>query len=104
MRRNTPVRTHTGFFAASLFLVRQRGIVYRYKDEAKRLFAIRFNPHHNRRMHLASAKGQLVHIWNLEDKDDASGSTRGVRSYSMGFEKRRAVSLGATPSHAHVKW
>ncbi|CBJ30692.1 conserved unknown protein [Ectocarpus siliculosus] len=58
--------------------LQKRGIVYRYKDEAKRLFAIRFNPHHNRRMHLASAKGQLVHIWNLEDKDDASGSTRGV--------------------------
>ncbi|CAM9739944.1 unnamed protein product [Scytosiphon promiscuus] len=56
----------------------KRAPVYRYKDETKRLFAIRFNPHHNRRMQLASAKGHLVHVWNLEEKVPTATSTRGV--------------------------
>lgn len=60
----------------------QRAPVFRYKDETKRLFAVRFNPHHNRRMQLASAKGHLVHVWNLEEKVPTATSTRGVRSRS----------------------
>eukprot|EP00903_Cladosiphon_okamuranus_P017135 g15782.t3 len=56
----------------------KRHTVYRYKDEAKRLFAVRFNPHPNRGMHLASAKGQLVHVWNLEEKEISQTSTWGV--------------------------
>eukprot|EP00752_Nemacystus_decipiens_P017503 g15691.t1 len=56
----------------------KRHNVYRYKDEAKRLFAVRFNPHYNHRMHLASAKGQLVLVWNLEEKEISANSARGV--------------------------
>lgn len=82
----------SAIFGAFASLTRQRDNVYRYKDEAKRLFAIRFNPHYNRRMHLASAKGQLVHIWHLEDKAASASSTRGVRGLGAATAVHRLLS------------
>lgn len=38
-----------------------------YKHELQPVNAVRWNPHHHCRMHLASAKGREVIVWRLED-------------------------------------
>eukprot|EP00904_Undaria_pinnatifida_P003680 jgi/Undpi1/13312/HiC_scaffold_8.g02973.m1 len=38
-----------------------------YKRELQHVNAVRWNPHHHCRMHLASAKGREVIVWRLED-------------------------------------
>lgn len=37
--------------------------------------AIKWNPHHNRRMILASARKDLVLVWNLENNSDSKVNT-----------------------------
>lgn len=61
------------FIAVYSVVVLQHHDFFPYKNEQQRVNAIRWNPHHHRRMHLASAKGRDVIVWHLEDTASPSG-------------------------------